>query len=207
MAHLSHPSEELRVRHKSLESPAAPWGPLTLLSEVLSRPLAGGGGGVQSSPGRCHLPPYRAHQLPGASFSWATSSRSAPSLSSPWMKGRSMVTDVLIPQLGHYLPHAVFCINLEVGHGDKWRQPKHTPPPLSYGEVRRAGAQTHLREDGNSEKEAQPVSLVGIGSSVLHTSDPTESKGVPWVVSMGTSKLADQLGARERSNFILRTLE
>lgn len=52
-----------------------------------------------------------------------------------------------------------------------------------------------LREDVNSEKEAQPVSLVGIGSSVLQTSDPTESKGAPWVVSIGTSKLADQVGA------------
>lgn len=50
----------------------------------------------------------------------------------------------------------------------------------------------------NSEKEAQPVSLVGIGSSVLQTSDPTESKGVPWVVSIGTSKLADQVGAEMR---------
>lgn len=50
----------------------------------------------------------------------------------------------------------------------------------------------------NSEKEAQPVSLVGIGSSALQTSDPTESKGAPWVVSMGTSKLADQLGAKQR---------
>lgn len=50
----------------------------------------------------------------------------------------------------------------------------------------------------NSGKEAQPVSLVGIGSSVLQTSDPTESKGAPWVVSMGTSKLADQLGAEKR---------
>lgn len=59
-----------------------------------------------------------------------------------------------------------------------------------------AGA--HLREDGNSENEAQPVSLVGIGSSVLQTSDPTESKGAPCVVSMGTSKLADQLGAGKR---------
>jgi hypothetical protein len=57
---------------------------------------------------------------------------------------------------------------------------------------------SHLREDVNSEKEAQPVSLVGIGSSVLQTSDPTESNGVPWVVSIGTSKLADQLGAKMR---------
>lgn len=50
----------------------------------------------------------------------------------------------------------------------------------------------------NSENEAQPVSLVGIGSSVLQTSDPTESKGAPWVVSMGTSKLADQVGAETK---------
>lgn len=50
----------------------------------------------------------------------------------------------------------------------------------------------------NSEKAAQPVSLAGMGSSVLQTSDPTESKGAPWVVSMGTSKLADQLGAETR---------
>lgn len=65
----------------------------------------------------------------------------------------------------------------------------------------------HLKEDVNSEKEAQPVSLAGIGSSVLQTSEPTESKGAPWVVSMGTSKLADQLGAKEGRNFILRTLQ
>lgn len=56
----------------------------------------------------------------------------------------------------------------------------------------------------NSEKEAQPVSLVGIGSSALQTSDPTESRGAPWVVSMGTSKLADQLGAKQRGGIILR---
>lgn len=59
-------------------------------------------------------------------------------------------------------------------------------------------ARAHLREDVNSEKEAQPVSFVGTGSSVLQTSDPTESKGAPCAVSMGTSKLADQLGAKER---------
>lgn len=56
----------------------------------------------------------------------------------------------------------------------------------------------HLREGVNSANDAQPVSFVGMGSSVLHTSDPTESKGVPWVVSMGTSKLADQLGAERQ---------
>lgn len=49
-----------------------------------------------------------------------------------------------------------------------------------------------------SEKEAQPVSFAGIGSSVLHTSDPTESRLVPCVVSIGTSKLADQLGAGKK---------
>lgn len=61
---------------------------------------------------------------------------------------------------------------------------------------------THLREDVNSEKEAQPVSFVGIGSSVLQTSDPTESSGAPWVVSIGTSKLADQLGAKKRGEIL-----
>lgn len=59
----------------------------------------------------------------------------------------------------------------------------------------------------NSEKEAQPVSFVGIGSSVLQTSDPTESKGAPCVVSMGTSKLADQLGAKKGRNSTLRMLQ
>lgn len=80
-------------------------------------------------------------------------------------------------------------------------------PSSSPGKVWRNGARAHLREDVNSEKEAQPVSFPGIGSSVLQTSDPTESKGAPWVVSMGTSKLADQLGAKERRNFILRTFQ
>lgn len=84
---------------------------------------------------------------------------------------------------------------------------KHIIPQFLYGKVWRAGTLAHLREDVNSEKEAQPVSLAGIGSSVLQTSEPTESKGAPWVVSMGTSKLADQLGAKERRNFILSTLQ
>lgn len=75
-------------------------------------------------------------------------------------------------------------------------------PPVR--DVWTAGAGAHLREDGNSENEAQPVSLVGSGSSVLQTSDPTESKGAPWVVSMGTSKLADQLGARKRGGISFR---
>lgn len=69
---------------------------------------------------------------------------------------------------------------------------------LHSGKALRQHTLAHLREDVNSEKEAQPVSLVGIGSSVLQTSDPTESKGVPWVVSMGTSKLADQVGAETK---------
>lgn len=73
------------------------------------------------------------------------------------------------------------------------------PSPGSPGEGRGSWHTcTHLREDVNSEKAAQPVSLAGMGSSVLQTSDPTESKGAPWVVSMGTSKLADQLGAKTR---------
>lgn len=63
---------------------------------------------------------------------------------------------------------------------------------------------SYFREDVNSEKEAQPVSFAGIGSSVLHTSDPTESKLAPCAVSMGTSKLADQLGAR---NIEVKTLK
>lgn len=66
---------------------------------------------------------------------------------------------------------------------------------LHSGKGSRQHMIAHLREDVNSEKEAQPVSLVGICSSVLQTSDPTESKGAPWVVSIGTSKLADQEGA------------
>ena len=77
---------------------------------------------------------------------------------------------------------------------------------LSGGKAGRA-ARAHLREDVNSEKEAQPVSFAGIGSSVLQTSDPTESKGAPCVVSMGTSKLADQLGAKKERNSTLRMLQ
>ena len=77
---------------------------------------------------------------------------------------------------------------------------------LSGGKAGRAAC-AHLREDVNSEKEAQPVSFVGIGSSVLQTSDPTESKGAPCVVSMGTSKLADQLGAKKERNPTLRMLQ
>lgn len=49
----------------------------------------------------------------------------------------------------------------------------------------------------NSEKEAQPVSFAGTGSSVLHTSDPTDSRLAPCAVSMGISKLADQFGAEK----------
>lgn len=80
----------------------------------------------------------------------------------------------------------------------------HPVPPRK---VWKTGACAHLREDVNSEKEAQPVSFAGIGSSVLQTSDPTESKGAPWVVSMGTSKFAVQLGAKEGKNLILRTFQ
>lgn len=57
---------------------------------------------------------------------------------------------------------------------------------------------SYLR-DVKSEKEAQPVSFPGTGSSVLQTSDPTESKLVLCVVSIGTSKVADQLGAEKET--------
>lgn len=80
-------------------------------------------------------------------------------------------------------------------------------PSSSPGKVWRNSARAHLREDVNSEKEAQPVSLAGVGSSVPQTSDPTESEGAPCAVSMGTSKLADQLGAKERRDCILRTFQ
>ena len=76
------------------------------------------------------------------------------------------------------------------------------PAPLCKGLTENTQL-AHLREDVNSEKEAQPVSLVGIGSSVLQTADPTESKGVPWAVSIGTSKLADQLAAEMRGGLSL----
>lgn len=56
------------------------------------------------------------------------------------------------------------------------------PVPFPSSPMEGSGSEhthTHLREDVNSEKEAQPVSLVGTGSSVLQTSEPTESKGAP----------------------------
>lgn len=62
---------------------------------------------------------------------------------------------------------------------------------------------SYLREDVNSVKEAQPVSFAGTGSSVLHTSDPTESRLLACVVSIGTSKLADQFGAGKIDTFRL----
>lgn len=74
---------------------------------------------------------------------------------------------------------------------------------LHAGKALRQHMLAHLREDVNSENEAQPVSLVGIGSSVLQTSEPTESKGAPWVVSIGTSKLADQVGAETKGRLSL----
>lgn len=58
---------------------------------------------------------------------------------------------------------------------------------------------SYLKEDGKSEKEAQPVSLAGTGASVLHTAEPTESRLAPCAVSIGTSKFADQLGAEKIS--------
>lgn len=86
---------------------------------------------------------------------------------------------------------------MEENQGDKQHREHTWHPRFSGRKVWGAGTQAHLREDVNSEKEAQPVSFVGTDSSVLQTSDPTESKAAPWAVSMGTSKLADQLGARE----------
>lgn len=80
---------------------------------------------------------------------------------------------------------------------------EHASRPVLRWEGLESRVCAHLREDVNSEKEAQPVSFVGIGSSVLQTSDPTESKGAPCVVSMGTSKLADQLGAKKRGGIPL----
>lgn len=52
----------------------------------------------------------------------------------------------------------------------------------------------------NSENEAQPVSFVDNGSSVLHTSDPTESKLATCAVSIGISKVAGQLLAKRNRN-------
>lgn len=86
------------------------------------------------------------------------------------------------------------------------RQQAQATPSSPMARSAELGTRAHLRGDVNSEKEAQPVSLVGIGSSALQTSDPTESRGAPWVVSMGTSKLADQLGAVKGKSFILRRL-
>lgn len=93
---------------------------------------------------------------------------------------------------------STFCITSKTPPTQPWVE-MHTPTILAlYHHC------SYLKEDVNSEKEAQPVSLAGIGSSVLHTSDPTESRLVPCAVSMGTSKLADQFGARKPTSKFIR---